>query len=141
MIGIKREQAATKVVIAELGLGERVLGYLRTLFMNLYDNRYSTVHLNSKVTSGKFQTSGGARQGSILLPLLFNRYGEYIMMKVLESDDPEETWNGGVIIGGCKLTNLRYADDTTVLAACIEEMENLLNKLKAVRWTFGLEIS
>ena len=63
------------------------------------------------------------------------------MRKILENDDPEEAWNGGVIIGGCKLTNLRYADDTTVLAACIEDMENLLNKLEAVSRTFGLEMN
>ena len=61
------------------------------------------------------------------------------MRKVSENDDPEEAWNEGVISGRCKLTNPRYADDTTLLAACIEQMENLLNKLEAVSQTFGLE--
>ncbi len=115
--------------------------HLVTLIKNLYDNGYSTVRLNSEVASNEFQTGRGVRQGCILSPLLFNLYGEYIMRKVLENDDPEEAWNGGVIIGGHKLTNLRYADDTTLLAACIEEMENLLNKLEAGSRTFGLEIN
>ena len=42
---------------------------------------------------------------------------------------------------GTLLTNLRYVDDTTLLEACIEEMENPLNRLGAVSWTFGLEIN
>ena len=64
--------------------------HLVTLIENLYDNGYSTVRLNSEVTSGEFQTGRGVRQGCTLSPLLFNLYEEYIVRKVLENGDAEE---------------------------------------------------
>ena len=49
-------------------------------------------------------------QGCILYPLLFNIYAENIMREALED------WDGGISIGGRRITNLRYADDTTLIA-------------------------
>ena len=63
--------------------------HLVTLIKNLYDNGYSMVRLNSEVTSGKLQTGRGVRQRCILSSLIFNQYGEFIMRKVLENDEPE----------------------------------------------------
>lgn len=64
------------------------------------------------------------RQGYILSPLLYNIYSEYIMRQVLED------WDGGVIIGGKKFSNLRFADDTLLVAKSEEELFALLDRLK-----------
>ena len=66
----------------------------------------------------------GVRQGCILSPYLFNMYSEYIVRKVGFED------NIGIKIGGRAVNNLRYADDTTILAEEKEDMEKLLKKLK-----------
>jgi len=55
-----------------------------------------------------------------LSPLLFNIYGEWIIRKATEG------WEGGVVIGGRQISNLRYADDTTLMAKTEEEKVNLL---------------
>ena len=68
--------------------GKKAPKHLVTLIKNLYDNRYSMVHLNNEVISGKFQTGGGVKQGCILSSLLFNLHGEYVMRKVLQNDNP-----------------------------------------------------
>ena len=76
------------------------------LISNLYDNQQACVR-TEKGDSDWFNIGQGVRQGCILSPTLFNLYAEYIMRRVLEN------WNGGLSIGGYKLSNLRYADDTT----------------------------
>ena len=72
-----------------------------------------------------FQTGKGVHQGCILSPCLFNLYAEYIM------------WNGGldeaqagIKIAGRNINNLRYADDTTLMAESEEELKSLLMKGK-----------
>lgn len=85
--------------------------------------------------SGNFKTEAGVRQGCILSPLLFNIYTEYVMRIVLEE------WDGGISVGGRVINNLRYADDTTLLATTREEMENLLNRLETTSLRFGLAIN
>ena len=58
--------------------------------------------------------------------ILFNIYGEYVMRKVLEG------WDGGITVGGVGISDLRYADDTTLLTSSKEEIVRLLNKLEKV---------
>ena len=70
-----------------------------------------------------FQTGNGVRQGYIMSPCLFNLYAEYIM------------WNVGLDKAGIKISerninNLRYADDTTLMAESEEELKSLLMKVK-----------
>ncbi|XP_037869594.1 uncharacterized protein LOC105842522 [Bombyx mori] len=50
-------------------------------------------------------------------------------------------WNGGVTVGGTKITNLRYADDTTILAASETEMAAILERIERVSLEFGLHIN
>ena len=67
----------------------------------------------------------GVRQGCILSPCLFNLYAEYIMRNV----GPDEA-QAGIKIAGRNINNLRYADDTTVMAESEEEVKSLLMKVK-----------
>ena len=64
-------------------------------------------------------------QGCILSPCLFNFYAEYIM----RNTGLEET-QAGIKIGGRNINNLRYADDTTLMAKSEEELKSLLMKIK-----------
>ena len=76
-------------------------------------------------TTDWFQIGKGVRQGCILSPCLFNLYAEYIMRNAgLEESQ------AGIKIGGRNINNLRYADDTTLMAESEEELKRLLMKVK-----------
>ena len=72
-----------------------------------------------------FQVGKGVHQGCILSPCLFNFYAEYIM----RNTGLEET-QAGIKIPGRNINNLRYADDTTLMAESEEELKSLLMKVK-----------
>ena len=72
-----------------------------------------------------FQIGKGVGQGCILSPCLFNLYAEYIMRNA--GLDEAQT---GIKIAGRYINNLRYADDTTLVAESEEELKNLLMKVK-----------
>ena len=67
----------------------------------------------------------GVRQGCILLPCLFNFYAEYIMRNA-----GLEEAQAGIKIAGRNISNLRYADDTTLMTESEEELKSLLMKVK-----------
>ena len=72
-----------------------------------------------------FQIRKGVNQGCILSPCLFNLYAEYIMRNAgLEEAE------AGIKIAGRSINNLRYADDTTLMAESEEELKSLLMKVK-----------
>ena len=72
-----------------------------------------------------FQIRKGVRQGCILTPCLFNFYAEYIMRNA-----GLEEAQAGIKIAGRNINNLRYADDTTLMAESKEKLERLLTKVK-----------
>ena len=72
-----------------------------------------------------FQTGKGVRQGCTLSPCLFNFYAEYIMWNARLDES-----QAGIKIAGRNVNNLRYADDTTLMAGSEEELKSLLMKLK-----------
>ena len=72
-------------------------------------------------TTDWFQIGKGVRQGCILSPCLFNLYAQYIMRNA----GLEET-QAGIKIAGRNINNLRYADDTTLMAESEEELKSLL---------------
>ena len=72
-----------------------------------------------------FQIGKGVPQGCILSPCLFNLYAEYIM----RNTELEEA-QAGIKIAGRNINNLRYADDTTLMAESEEELKRLLMKVK-----------
>ena len=85
-------------------------------------------------TMNWFQIGKGVLQGCILLPCLFNLYAEYIMWNVGLNES-----QAGVKITGRNINNLRYADDTTVMAKSEEELKRPLMKEKEGKWKSCLE--
>ena len=97
--------------------------------------------VNSRVRTGQgttdwFQIGKGVCQGCILSPCLFNLYAEYIMRNA----GLEET-QAGIKIAGRNISNLRYADDTTLMAESEEELKNLLMKVKEESEKVGLKLN
>ena len=88
----------------------RIPDHLTCLLRNLYASQEATVRTGHGTTDW-FQIGKGVRQGCILSPCLFNFYAEYIMRNI----GLEET-QAGIKIAGRNINNLRYADDTTLLA-------------------------
>ena len=87
-------------------------------------------------TTDLFQTGKGVCQGCILLPCLFNLYAEYIMRNAgLEEAQAE------IKIARRNINNLRYADDTTLMAESEEELKSLLMKVKEESKKVGLKLN
>ena len=80
-------------------------------------------------TTDWFQIGKGVCQGCIFSPCLFNLYAEYIM----RNTGLEET-QAGIKIAGRNINNLRYADDTTLMAESEEELKSLLIESKSGEW-------
>ena len=87
-------------------------------------------------TTDWFQIGKGVRQGCILSPCLFNLYAEYTM----KNAGQEET-QAGIKIAGRNINNLRYADDTTLMAESEEELKKLLMKVKVESEKVGLKFN
>ena len=87
-------------------------------------------------TKDWFQIGKGVRQGCILSPCLFNLYAEYIM----RNTGLEET-QAGIKTAGRNSNNLRYADDTTLMAESEEELKSLLMKMKVESEKVGLKLN
>ena len=102
---------------------------------NLYSDREATVRVKHGKTDG-FKIRKGVRQGCILSPCLFNLYAEYIMRNA----GLDET-QAGIKISGRNINNLRYADDTTLMAESKEELKNLLMKVKKESEKPGLKLN
>ena len=83
-----------------------------------------------------FQIGKGVHQGCILSPCLFNLYAEYIMRNA-ELNEKQ----GGIKIARRNTNNLRYADDTTLLAESEEERKSLLMKVKEESEKAGLKLN
>ena len=98
--------------------------HMSCLLRNLYAGQEATVRTGHG-TTGWFQIGKGVRQGCILSPCLFNFYAEYIMRNA----GLEET-EAGIKIAGRNINNLRYADDTTLMAESKEVLKSLFMKVK-----------
>ena len=91
---------------------------------NLYAGQEATVRTGHGTTD-RFQIGKGVRQGCILSPCLFNLFAVYIMRNA-ELDETQ----AGIKIAGRNINNLRYADDTLLVAESREEQKSLLMKAK-----------
>ena len=107
-------------ILKKMGIPDHLICLLR----NLYAGQEGTVRTGHGITDC-FQIGKGVRQGCILSPCLFNFYAEYIMRNAVL-----EEAQAGIRIARRNINNLRYADDTTLMAESEEELKKLLMKLK-----------
>ena len=117
-------------ILKEMGIPD----HLPCLLRNLYAGQEATVRTGHGTTDG-FRIGKGVRQGCILSPCLFNLYAEYI----LRNAGLEET-QAGIKNAGRNLNNLRYVDDTTLMAES-EELKSLLMKVKEESEKVGLKLN
>ena len=109
-------------------------GHLTYLLRNLYVGQEATVRTGHGATDW-FQKGKGVHQGCILSPC-FNLYAEYIMRHA-----GLEEAQAGIKIAGRNINNLRYADDTTLMAEGEEELKSLLMKVKEKSEKVGLKLN
>ena len=109
--------------------------HLTCLLRNLYAGQEATVRTGHGPTDW-FQIGKGVYQGCILSPCLFNLYAEYIM----RNSGLEEA-QAGIKIARRKISNLRYAHDTTLMAESEEELRSLLMKVKEQSEKVSLNLS
>ena len=109
--------------------------HLTCLLRNLYAGQEATVR-TGRGTTDWFQIGKRVRQGCILSPCLFNLYAEHIMRNA----GLEET-QAGINIARKNINNLRYADDTTLMAESEEELKTLLMKVKEESEKVGLKLN
>ena len=98
--------------------------HLTCLLRNLYAGQETTVRTRHE-TMEWFQIGKGVCQGCMLSPCLFNLHAEYIMLTARLDKS-----QAGIKIAGRNIKNLRYADDTTLIAESEEELKSLLMKVK-----------
>ena len=111
-------------ILKEMGIPD----HLTFLLRNLYAGQEATVRTEHGTTD-YFQIGKGVRQGCILSLCLFNLYAEYIMRNTGLEGAQAEVKNAGRSI-----SNLRYADDTTLMAESKEELKSLLMTVKRREW-------
>ena len=108
--------------------------HLTCLLRNLYEGQEATVRVGHGTTDW-FQIGKGVRQGCILSPCLLNFYAEYIM----RNSGLEEA-QAGIKIARRNINNIRYADDTTLVAES-EELKSLLMKVQKESEKVGLKLN
>ena len=118
-------------ILKELGIPD----YLTCFLRNLYAGQEATVRTGHGIADW-FQLGKGVRQGCILSPCLFNLHAEYIMRNA-GLDEAQ----AGIKNAGRNINNLRYADDTTLMAESEEELKSLLMKVKEESEKAGLKLS
>ena len=109
--------------------------HLTCLLRNLYAGQEATVRIRHG-TMDWFQMGKGVNQGCILSPCLFNFYAEYIRQNAGLNEAL-----AGIKIAGRNINNLRYAEDTTLMAESKEELKSLLMKVKEESEKVGLKIN
>jgi len=113
----------------------RIQDHMTCLLRHLYSGQEATVR-TGHATTDSFQIRKGVHQVCILSHCLFNFYAEYIMRNAgLEEAQP------GIKIAGRNINNLRYADDTTLMAESEEEHKSFLMKVKEESEKFGLKLN
>ena len=102
------------------------------LIQNLYFEQTAAIKVNDLISDWA-PIRKGVRQGCVLSPDLFSLYSE-IILRCLEDE-------AGITIGGTNVNNLRYADDTVLIADSEEKLQNLLHKVNRRSKEFGMELN
>jgi len=118
-------------ILKEMGIPDHLICLLR----NLYAGQEATIRTGHGTTDW-FQIAKGVCQGYILSLCLFNLYAEYLMRNARLDEA-----HAGIKIAGRNINNLRYADDTTLMAESEEELKSLLMKVKEESDKFGLKLN
>ena len=118
-------------ILKEMGIPDPLTCLLR----NLYAGQETTVRTGHGTTDW-FQIGKGVRQGCILSPCSFNVCAEYIVRNAGLEEAP-----AGIKISGRNINNLRYADNTTLMAGSEEELKSLLMKVKGESEKADLNLS
>ena len=118
-------------ILTEMGLPDHLTRFLR----NLCAGQEATVRTRQEMMDW-FQTGKGVYQGCILLPCLFSFYTEYIM----QNTGLDES-QAGIKIAGRNIDNLRYIDETTLIAESEEELKSFLMKVKEESEKAGLKLN
>ena len=118
-------------ILKEMGIPD----HLTCLLRNLYVGQEATGRTGHGTTDW-FQIGKGVRQGCILSPCLFNLHAEYIMRNAGLEEAP-----AGIKIAWRNINNLRYADDTTLMAESEEELKSLWMKVKEESEKVGLKLN
>ena len=118
-------------ILKEMG----ILDHLTCLLRNLYAGQEATIRTRHRTTDW-FQIGKGVCQDCILSPCLFNLHAEYIIWNA-RLDEAQAR----IKIAGRNINNLRYADDTTLMAESEEELKSLLMKVKEESEKVGLRLN
>ena len=118
-------------ILKEMGIPD----HLTCLLRNLYAGQEATVRTGHGTTNW-FQTGKGVCQGCILSPCFFNLYAEYTRRNA-----GLEEAQAGIKIAGRNINNLRYAEDTTLMAESEGELKSLLMKVKEESEKVGLKLN
>ena len=118
-------------ILQEMGISD----HLTCLLRNLYAVQEATVRTGHGTTHW-FQIGKGVQQGCTLSPCLYNLYAEYITRNA--GLDEEQA---GIKIARRNINNLRYADDTTLMAESEEELKSLLMEVKEESEKVGLKLN
>ena len=103
------------------------------IIRNLYWTQEAAIKIEDSLSNWT-TIRKGVRQGCIISPLLFNFYTEHIMRE-------SKLENKGIQIGGRQVNNLRYAEDTVPLAGNVEELQNMITKVKETIEKYGLRLN
>ena len=118
-------------ILQEMGIPD----HLTCLQRNLYAGQEATVRTRHGTTDW-FKIEKQVRQGYILSPCLFNLYAEYLMRNARLDEA-----RAGIQMAGRNINNLRYADDTTLMAEREEELKSFLMKVKEESEKAGLKLN
>ena len=113
--------------MSDMGFPQHIVLLLKTM----YEEQKAAVRTSYGLTEW-FGIGQGVRQGCILSPHLFSIYSETIMRNALED------FEGNITVGGRPITNLRYADDTVLIAGSMSELQELVERVRTHSEAAGL---
>lgn len=117
-------------MMQEMGVPKHIIHLIKNLY-----TKSKVVNRAQNAVSDQFQPTKGVRQGCILSHILFNIFSEAVLRESLQE------WNGGVVIGGRKINNLRFACDTTLCTKSELEMSQLIKRVEEASNKYGLTIN